>query len=402
MSASLESDRHPCYTAFVDSNEQWQDAQMTSETAPGITDSTCSVAGRAATLRNRLSLGLALLPVLAAVFFSMRDPVAPPLTAAVDRPALVFNEYLIHYGDEPVDSVPVLTPTFMYRNAGTETLRIGLLSPSCGCVRPQASVTELAPGETGKLTLPIRTAGEKPGPHEYTVTVNYTDPQPREVTLAVKLNLPENAVLIEPKALFLMGQFTGEEEHAVTITDQRDIPLTVDRVRSSSGLFVPRITKQERTDLASQTMIGIKVSGSLPPGRQRGIIEVITNDPDYPLLQIPIVARSKERPADQDVVVSSESLALAVSLQPDAQKKLAVEFPESWTFSHIDAYPSQLQSAFEEQSSEAAGRKRLQITLSLSSLPHPSIQHGVVSVHLNEGREVISVPVQFVWPIPEG
>ena len=101
-------------------------------------------------------------------------------------------------------------------------------------------------------------------------------------------------------------------------------------------------------------------------------------------------------------MVSSESPALAVSLRPDAQKKLAVEFPESWVFSHIEAYPSQLQTAFEEQSSETAGRKRLQITLGLSSLPHPSIQHGVVSVYLNESGEVISVPVQFVWPIPEG
>lgn len=347
---------------------------------------------------RRLSIAIAALPVLASLLFAMHDPVAAPLTVTQNRPSLVFNEYLIHYGDDPVDPVPVLTPTFLYRNAGNATVQIGSLIPSCGCVRPQATVTELAPGESGRLVLPIRTTGEKPGVHEYTVTVNYRDPEPRETLLTVKLTLPESAVQIEPKALLLLGQFTGEEEHAVTISDHRSIPLTVDRVTSSSSLFEARITKQTRTEFGSQSMIAIQVTGSLPAGRQRAIIEATTNDPDYPVLQIPILAQSQERAAGDEVMVSPE----LISLQPGGEKSLTVAMPKSWKFSHIETYPAELQSSFEQQSEEDPNRQRLLIKLSLSFLQSPTLQHGVVSVHANDGQQLISVPVQIVWPISGG
>ena len=73
---------------------------------------------------SRTLLVLLLLPCLASSIFAMRDAGSPPLTVRSDRPSLVFKSYMVHEGPEPIESQPLITPFFVFKNKGTETVRI--------------------------------------------------------------------------------------------------------------------------------------------------------------------------------------------------------------------------------------------------------------------------------------
>ena len=339
---------------------------------------------------------IALIPLMASFAFSLNASDAPGLKVTQRRPSLVFNEYLIHFGERPLPAQPVVSPTFFFRNVGTETIQLQKLIPSCGCLTPVASTMEVAPGESGRLVLPVRTAGESPGFHEYTVNVRYTDPEPREVTLAVKLVLPEHAVLVEPKALFLMGKFSEDLSHEVRVTDLRNDALSVKSVVSSVPWLSPQIIQQSKDAEGTRAVVGVRVTGEVPAGTQRAIVHLLTNDDQYPILQVPVVIRVRERPSEQKISVNPPLVNMEASINPKKVPSVEVSFPASWKLSHIDAFPLELEVQF-SQPAAAGSDQQLQLKLSLSQLPAAALQHGVISIVLNEGAETISIPVQFVW-----
>ena len=347
-----------------------------------------------------LSVLLLLLPGLVAAANTVRKPTAPGLSVSGEQNGLVFSEYLIHFGERPVPAQPVLTPTFVFRNVGQHPVRLEQITPSCGCVKPEVSTREVAPGDSGRLTVPIRTAGEQPGFHEYLVNVRYTDPRPREVTLTVKVVLPEQAVMIEPKALFLMGQFSGDTEHQVTITDFRETPLSVQSLTTSSPFLTSRIISSTRDAEGTRTIVGVKVLDSLPPGNQRGLVHARTNDPVYPLLQIPLLMRTRERAVAQEVQVRPELVNMSARIS-DTPSRVLITLPKSWTVSHIDTAPEELQVQYSQQAAEQGAVQRLQLDLSFTQLPDSPLQHGVVNIYANDNAEMVSVPVQFSWPLTD-
>lgn len=343
-----------------------------------------------------LAVCLLLMPCAGAAVFSLRNAPAPPLQVTTERTALVFSEYLIHFGERPVPPQPILTPTFVFRNTGTETVRIEKLVPSCGCLKPEVTTSVLAPGATGRLTVPIRTATEQPGFHEYTVNVRYTDSKPREVTLTVKVVLPEHSVTIEPKALFLMGKFGDDIEHQVRVSDLRAAPLSVQSVTASGNFLTPRIISQTRDSEGNQAVIGVKVSEQLPAGNQRALIHVHTSDPAYAVLQVPLLLRSRERPADQAVQVRPELLNMAARVQSAEPAIAEVTFPRTWTISHVDAFPLELDVRYDPPE-QLTDQQRLKLEVRFSQLPTSALQHGVVTIVANNGADMISVPLQFAW-----
>lgn len=342
---------------------------------------------------------LALLPFLGSVMFGMSDQSSPPLDVTRTRPALIFSEYLIDYGEEPIQPQPVLSAEFPFRNGGRQAVQVEQLIPSCGCVKPQMSRTTIPPGESGKLVLPIVTATEQPGFHSYLVRVRYADPEPREAQLEVKVVLPERSVLVEPRALFLMGQFSADEEHVVTVTDLRETALNVESVTSSHPGMTAHIVSRVRDETGSRTTVGIRVADGLSAGSQRGLVEVRTGDPEYPLLQIPVLARSRERSGADSVVVTPEEVRLIASPGPQHAGRLSLAFPEKWGKFRIETCPTQLTAHFEEDHPAGTDLRRLQLQLSFTQMPTVGTQHGVVTLVADEGRETITVPVRVIWPV---
>ena len=340
---------------------------------------------------------IALVPMILGAASIVTPQSVPPLTYQTDRPGLVFSEYLMHFGNQPVPQQPEVNATFLFRNVGDQPVNITDMKPSCGCLTPKVSISEIAPGESGRLTVPIKTLTESPGFHEYTVTVKYTDPTPREVTLAVKMTLPEKAIQIEPRSIYVIGQSTQSVEHTVTVSDLRETPLRVEAVSSSTTLFTPRIIERQRDHEGSRTTIGVTIAEKLPRGIQRGIVQVTTTDPVNPVLHVPVMARGPERDPGELVAVQPEHFRIAAVENASVPATVEATFPSTWKLSHLDAFPPELDVEFQTVEVSRDDLQQIRITLSFSELPAARIQDGVVTINANDGRDMITIPISIVW-----
>lgn len=295
------------------------------------------VASASAGLLKRLAaFGLLTLPLAPFAWSVVVRAAAADVESSVSRelPALAFHQYLVDLG--PLGpQAPAASAHFRFVNKGGEPVRITALEPSCGCLKPRLSRKLFQPGTNGGFDLTVQTAGEPAGPKEYSVRVHYTDPDPRSVTLFFRCELPDRKVVVEPRGLMFYQLNGRPASQTITVTDHRDRPLCVTGVESTSPLAVatllstdsatdsPAATTAELlalnrrdpiTQLASHTVDGddeatdaapryrvrVDVAGAIPPsssvdGRHRALIQITTDDPDFRVLQVPILIQGPKR-----------------------------------------------------------------------------------------------------------
>jgi len=346
-------------------------------------------------------------PCVVSAFFTMGDTAAPALTLQKDRPALVFQSYMVHEGPDPVPPQPLLTPYFMFRNKGTETVIIRELTPACSsCVSPDVSAKEIPPGGEGRVTFSIRTRNQAAGPHDYLVTVKYEDPKPREVVLTYKVVLPEKLIEIEPRVLMVMGRISSADRDIVTIADHRadraESPMKIQSVASSSSLFTAQSAGHSTVDGVSREAIEVTYADSIPVGQHRGVITVLTDDEMYPAIQVPVILGDRKRPAEEAVSAIPESGRVVVdTLNPGKSSGTTVSFhvPAKWSVTHVETFPSQLLAAITKTEAVSPDRTQVTVQLSLTELPAKGIEQAIVTLHAKDGdeAEMVTVPVTLIW-----
>jgi hypothetical protein len=354
-------------------------------------------------MRYVVNAVLICLPLTGSAVFTQCVQSTDRLSISASRPALAFETHLIYAPESRTGDQSVLSYSFRFQNRGSDTVRISKVTPSCACLASAVSLKEVLPEEFGELTAQVRTASESPGLHEYMVTVAYTDPKPRTATVYLKVVLPEKKVLIEPRALYLMGKSAGGHSHQVTISDFRSVPLTLQKVTSSSHLFTPSIASQTLSSDGMQGVIEVGVSAELPAGQQRGVVQVETNDPLFPVLEVPVAVLAEERlPEDAALIqVRPELVSMNVTMEQVSSEDLRVSIPRKWKLGQIHTFPEELTVAFEEESSEEVNATILRMDLGFSKLPDAPLQHGLVTLTANDGAEMISVPIRLIWPRAE-
>ena len=205
-----------------------------------------------------------------------------------EQPApLVFERYQVNLHEVP--PLPILEATFRFTNHSGRTVTIKELKPSCGCLNPRLEKRVYQPGESGRFSVRVETAGEKPGPKEYTIDVICDAPRPRQVQLTFKFILPEKKVVITPRALIFYQLGGGATEREIVISDFRDNPLKITGVSSKSEFVSARVTQAGTTEFGHyEARLSVKVAGVVPPGKQETLLELKTDDPTYPLLRVPL------------------------------------------------------------------------------------------------------------------
>ncbi len=228
----------------------------------------------------------ALFPCVVSLGFHIAGPTPQASTPPAKRPALAFDQYAVNLGR--IDPVSHAKALFRFTNQSDRKVTITSLLPSCGCLKPRLDKLEYAPGETGQFVVQVATAGEKPGPRDYTITVRYLDPEPQSVVLTFRLELPPRQVYVSPRAV-LVYQF-GEESTAkdIIVSDNRLTPLTVTGVECQAD-FVTAAVKETKTDGegVQQTRIEVNVA-SVPLGSYRTLVKIHTDDAKFPVLYIPL------------------------------------------------------------------------------------------------------------------
>lgn len=367
------------------------------------------VSGITSPMKKRLHglrLLILLLPLTVSAAHSLRPPLASPVSITSNRPALVFESYLADQSRVVAESRPVISVDFHFRNQGRETVKITSIEPSCGCLSPRLSSTQIEPGQVGRITLPIRTVNEPAGLREYMVNVHYVDPQPRTVSITWRVQLPEKKLLIEPRVLMILGDIVGDEILPIRISDFRPgkttTPLRITEIATAPSAIEASVGGQTAGDEVSETTINVRFSQNLPPGKHRGLITVRTEDPDYPSLHIPVIAGRPE-PGTEGLLKASPEMGRVVirrnKPEESAGSGITLAYPANWDIERCETFPAQLQVASVpvEQNSETTLTTTL--TVSVTDLPPDGTQQGLITVHFSSpnGPRICTIPMSIVW-----
>lgn len=205
-----------------------------------------------------------------------------------DRPSLVFHTHLVNKGYAP--AMPIVGARFLFMNRGKEPVTILGAKPSCGCLKPRLAKKTWQPGERGELLLPVQTPNQQPGPHEYTVTVRYKDPQPREAVLRFQVVLPAKQVMVTPPALAVYQLGTRKTERTIVVSDYPKTGLKLTGVSSDSDIATVTLGSTKRDEFGHrQHEVRVSIPGRVPPGRHRAVIHITTDDPRYRTLKVPLL-----------------------------------------------------------------------------------------------------------------
>lgn len=251
-------------------------------------------------MQQRLLLLIALVPLFWSAIAAVWTATPQIVAQAEPLPSLAFEQYLVNQGD--VGLAAVVGAEYHFTNTGTEPLTITKLDPSCGCLRPRLMLDEdnqekmtYQPGESGYFVVSVATANEVPGPHTYTVDVDYNDPQPRQSKVRFKLHLPEKKVTVNPPELAFF-QYNGQPSEAtVYVTDYRGHDIAVTGVESTSEVIEAEIRETEVDEYGNPRVpVVLHVPGIVPAGRALRTLTIRTNDPEFSVIQIPILVDGPE------------------------------------------------------------------------------------------------------------
>jgi hypothetical protein len=204
---------------------------------------------------------------------------------------------------------PPLVRRFSFSNTAAEPLTITEVKSSCGCLAPKLSKRVFAPGERGELAVEVNTLSQPVGQQRWAFTLSYhCGGAASEQTFALTARLFKE-VEISPAAVAFQGD--GEMTSHVTIVDRRPRPLRVQAVTASAGYL-----KATGADKAADGSVhlALHVAADCPEGRHAESVSIMTDDPDYPEIKLPvtILRRAKQRvvalPARATLVAGGSAL----------------------------------------------------------------------------------------------
>jgi hypothetical protein len=233
--------------------------------------------------------------------------VAFALCSAKAHADLAFANPAVDVGE--VRSGTPLRQRFAFDNRGPEAVEITDLRASCGCVRPVLTKRSYAPGDSGELTLEVRTLSEPAGQHTWRLQVAY---RTGGKTATAELNIIGRLVTevtVQPALLTISTERSAA--HGITLTDLRDRPLSVTGVHTSSRHLTGEV-RQTTIDGAGHRVIhvGLLLAADCPEGRSEETVALLTDDPDYRELTVPVVVVKRPR---RGVTASPAAVSLAAA-----------------------------------------------------------------------------------------
>jgi hypothetical protein len=185
---------------------------------------------------------------------------------------------------------PVRQHRFELVNEGTDAIEILDLPRSCGCLEPRLDRRNLRPGEKASLLVDLRTSGQPNGLRSWNLRVRYRDGSTVREELLILSATIRNEVTVQPAILALEVRDTLRQE--IVVTDLRAKKLKVTSVQPSH----PSIRPTVQSEAGGITKIMIEVSAaSLKPGRHDAMLNIVTDDPLYSPLQLPIALTRAEK-----------------------------------------------------------------------------------------------------------
>jgi hypothetical protein len=228
-------------------------------------------------------------------------PIAVALVALggqAARAELRFVETRVDVGE--VRSGAPLGHRFAFVNDGPAPAVITEVRTSCGCLAPRLDPdgTRLPhtyqPGEEGALLLGVNTLSQSRGPHTWHVAVRYeTGGEVHETELRIDGRVITE-VSVQPAELTVFAD--AAVAHEIVVTDLRPQPLKIREVRSTSAHVTGRLVEESHGAAGAWSgKIRLDVAADCPPGRHDELLDILTDDPTYADLRVPLTVVKRER-----------------------------------------------------------------------------------------------------------
>jgi len=255
-------------------------------------------------IRQILPLLVAMLPVVFGLGFQAAGPRPQTMKVGKARSPLAFHQYMVNLGDVPVQRSH--GANFSFTNRGEETIQLRRLETSCGCLTQQFEQDIIAPGEDGRFKLWIQTASQSPGSKQYTCQAIYGPVDKPDVEykadLVFRITLPEQSVVVTPKAMIFHQPNSQITERPVDVTDLRFNRLKVLEATTQSKLLnvtvLPSsdLTRKEREEgVVGRLNVAV---GAVPPGTHQAVIVINTDDEEFDQLVVPIMIYGPQATTD--------------------------------------------------------------------------------------------------------
>ncbi|WP_437227177.1 DUF1573 domain-containing protein [Planctomicrobium sp. SH661] len=252
-------------------------------------------------LRQASLICIPLLPAILACLGTAWIPQGRAISGSKVLPPLAFRQYAVNLHE--VAPTARLTAPFAFWNRSQKNIEITKLEPSCGCLAPRllGDRKQYGPGTQGLFEVQVETARETPGPHTYSIRVHYkVDEQVHQELVTFRCEIPERNVTVTPPELYFY-QLSGQPIHdQIRVEDHRGKNLTVVEAISRSPHV--KLSVGEKETLAegrSITPVQITVDANLPPGSHHNFIVLKTDDPDFPVIRVPVFLQGKPTPSVQ-------------------------------------------------------------------------------------------------------
>jgi hypothetical protein len=185
--------------------------------------------------------------------------------------------------------------TYRYRvvNRGPGIVEVMQLRTSCGCVVPHLEQRMLSPGETTEVALVVNTLAQGAGDRAWSLTLVYeTEGQQAELPLTLRGRVVSE-IRVEPTALHVVTDTTVTQ--LVQVTDLRPQPLNVTAVHSSAPWIRAQLGDTVRDVNHLVQNVQVEISADCPEGRRDEMLHLVTDDPAYPDLQVPVTITKRNR-----------------------------------------------------------------------------------------------------------
>lgn len=260
------------------------------------------------------------------------------LGRAVQTPGLIqFDSLLMDFGLVYTHGATVCE--FPFRNVGTQPLKILSIQKACGCAKAEATPRELAPGQSGKITVTFDLKGRQ-GDQRQNIFIKTNDPQNALVALTCQgkainpvhvscdmLDFGDLAAGGSQGLDFVLTdrgagqmQLTGYQvaldpgaPAQTTPTVQvkwQESALSFDEMTSRGAPANVKTLVRGRGERHFQVRVSLTRPASSPLGLHQGRLTLKTSDPAYPLVEVPFVYHGVET-----LAASSSKLLFGVSGQ---------------------------------------------------------------------------------------
>jgi len=180
---------------------------------------------------------------------------------------------------------PLLVHYFRFTNSGKETLTIGGIRVSCGCVTSSAPVNTVKPGESSYITAQMDTRRYgKP----VTVYVTFTQPHYEEVSLLVSADV-RGDLQITPESIAFGNIKRGAEASAsVQVTLTGDPNWEVKEAKADSNYVKPAAKLVKRNGAEVTYEISASLRNDLPVGKWYTDVWLTTSNPSLQKVRVPL------------------------------------------------------------------------------------------------------------------